>query len=80
MRGRVEPWEGSAGELLEALRAICEDFSRLPRSPAGMGSALARVAGMLVQEGIEVTKLDRTSQRRTWRIATAACASGSQSP
>jgi hypothetical protein len=65
------PWEGTAAELLEAVRRICADHrmpaSDLPADARAIGRQIREIAPSLRKAGVDV-RASRTNRRRTLRI------------
>lgn len=65
----IQNWEGNATELLRKLTGIVDESTAKdrtwPKSAKSMGRTVARVAPVLRQAGIPVTRAQRTSRTRT---------------
>jgi hypothetical protein len=63
---RREPWQGAAGELLQALRTLAGDAAggrEWPASPRGMTGAIRRLAPALSSAGL-VVEFERSGRQR----------------
>ncbi|MEQ4207933.1 hypothetical protein [Actinopolymorpha sp. B9G3] len=71
--GSFEPgvWEGTAEDLLTALRAICErhglPVDELPKDARAVGRKVREIAPSLRKVGVDI-RPDRTNKRRTLRL------------
>ena len=65
------PWEGTAAELLDALRRICAEVrmpvTDLPDDVRAVGRQVREIAPSLRKAGVDV-RASRTGKRRTLRI------------
>ena len=74
------PWEGTATELLETLRRVCQAGGLAAELPAGeraLGQKVREIAPALRRAGVDIRPGRRTEHRRSLIIAKIA-ASGSQ--
>jgi hypothetical protein len=69
-----ETWEGTAGELLAALRAVSGTASGLPVDPTRMGKKLRELASQLATNGITVQEMKR-GRNRGYRLDARAVSS-----
>jgi hypothetical protein len=74
------PWEGRAGELLDALndatnnaRINAKDW---PKDGKSLSCRLRQLAPLLRAKGIQPDKLQRTSARRGWKLTSLEAAEG----
>jgi hypothetical protein len=74
------PWEGTATELLEALRGICHDAglaaSELPAGERALGQKVREIAPALRRAGVDIRPGKRTESRRPLIISTITPATG----
>ena len=64
-------WQGTSGELfviLNNLVSFLDRPPRWPRTPEGISAELTRITPNLKADGVEITKLPRTSGKRGWDI------------
>ena len=73
------PWEGTATELLAALRGICTDAglpaSELPAGERALGQKVREIAPALRKAGVDIRPGKRTEHRRPLIISKTAPAS-----
>ncbi|MDP3402004.1 MAG: hypothetical protein Q8R97_12875, partial [Brevundimonas sp.] len=62
-------WEGTVGELLNAIRTAYENDRHLPRSPSQLSAVLKRLRPAMAMAGVHVTFLEKDRRGRRLKIS-----------